>query len=71
MLPFTRRLSLALPILFYVLALVSLWMHLSTGDEPMLMVAVAAGVLGVGIGLALVLHHRAAIDRLCRLSSGV
>jgi len=59
----THRVSFALPILFYCLSLVSLWLHLPTDDVPLLIVAVLAGVLGVGIGVALVLHHRVQIDR--------
>jgi len=59
----THRVSFALPILFYLLALVSLWLYLPTDDVPLLIVALLAGVLGIGIGVALVLHHRVAIDR--------
>jgi len=59
-LPFTRRLPLALPILFYLLALVALrmHMHLPSGDTPLLIVALLAGLLGIGIGVGLVLRHR-------------
>jgi hypothetical protein len=59
----THRVSFALPILFYLLALAALWLHLPTDDVPMLIVAVLAGVLGIGIGVAVVLHHRVMIDR--------
>lgn len=59
----TQRISFALPILFYLLALVALWLHLPTEDTPLLVVAVLAGVLGIGIGVALVRHHNVAIDR--------
>lgn len=59
----THRVSFALPILFYLLALVALWLYLPTEDVPLLVVALLAGVLGIGIGVALVLHHRVAIDR--------
>lgn len=65
--PLTRRVSLALPILFYLLALVALWLHLRTQDTPLLIVALLAGLAGVGSGVALVLHQRAAVGR---LSSG-
>lgn len=64
----TRRISFTLPILFYLLALVALWMHLPTEDGPLLVVAMLAGALGIGIGVALVRHHNVAIDR---VSSGV
>lgn len=63
----TRRVSLALPILFYLLALCALWMHLSTGDTPMLIVALLAGLAGIGAGVVLVLHQRSTLGR---LSSG-
>lgn len=63
----TRRLSLALPILFYLLALAALWLHLVTGDGPMLAVAFAAGLAGVASGAALVVHQRSVVGR---LSSG-
>lgn len=66
-LPMTQRISFALPILFYLLALVALWLHLPTADTPLLIVAVLAGVLGIGIGVALVRHHNVVIDR---VSSG-
>lgn len=69
-LPLARRFSLALPILFYLLALVSLWMHLSTDDRPMLVVAVLAGLAGIGIAAGLVLHQRAVVGRVGRVSSG-
>ena len=59
----TRRISLALPILFYLLALSALWVHLPTDDGPMLVVALLAGAIAIGIGTALVLHHRASIER--------
>ena len=59
----TRRISFALPILFYLLALVALWLHLPTEDGPMLVVAMLAGALGIGIGVALVRHHNVAFDR--------
>lgn len=59
----TRRISFALPILFYLLALAALWLHLPTRDTPLLIVAVLAGGLGIGIGVALVCHHNVAIDR--------
>ena len=59
----THRVSFALPILFYLLALVALWLHLPTEDTPMLVVAVLAGALGIGIGVALVRHHNVVIDR--------
>ena len=62
-LPMTRRLSLALPILFYLLALVALRMHLPTGDGPLLIVALLAGLLGVGACAGLVMHHRSAVRR--------
>lgn len=65
--PLTHRISFALPILFYLLALVALWLHLPTDDTPLLIVALLAGVLGIGIGVALVRHHNVAIDR---VSSG-
>jgi uncharacterized membrane-anchored protein YitT (DUF2179 family) len=58
----THRISFALPILFYFLSLVALWLYLPTDDVPLLIVAVLAGVVGIGIGVALVLHHRVAID---------
>lgn len=57
----THRVSFALPILFYLLALAALWLHLPTEDTPLLIVAMLAGALGIGIGVALVLHHRVAI----------
>ena len=57
----TRRVSFALPILFYLLALAALWLHLPTDDTPMLVVALLAGALGIGIGIAVVLHHRVEI----------
>ena len=59
----TRRISLALPILFYLPALTALWLHLPTHDMPMLIVAVLAGLAGIGIGVGQVLHHRAAVQR--------
>lgn len=59
----THRVSFALPILFYLLALVAFWLHLPTRDTPLLVVAVLAGVLGIGIGVALVRHHNVVIDR--------
>ena len=59
----THRVSFALPILFYLLALAALWLYLPTDDTPLLIVALLAGALGIGIGVALVLHHRVAIDR--------
>lgn len=59
----THRVSFALPILFYMLALVAMWLHLPTRDVPLLVVSLLAGVLGIGIGVAVVLHHRVAIDR--------
>jgi len=62
--PLTRRLSLALPILFYVLGLVALRLHLPTGDRAMLVVALLAGLVGVGIGVALVMHQRVELGRL-------
>lgn len=64
----THRVSFALPILFYMLALVALWLHLPTDDTPMLVVALLAGALGIGIGVALVIHHRVEIKP---VSSGV
>lgn len=67
-LPMTHRISFALPILFYLLALVALWLHLPTEDGPLLVVAVLAGALGIGIGVAVVRHHNVVIDR---VSSGV
>ena len=65
--PMTRRISLALPILFYLLALAALRMHLPTGDGPMLVLALLAGLLAIGIGAALVVHDRAPLSR---VSSG-
>ena len=65
----THRVSFALPILFYLLSLVALWLHLPTEDVPLLIVAMLAGALGIGIGVAVVLHHRVAIDRVDRVSS--
>ena len=59
----THRVSFALPILFYLLALAALWLHLPTDDTPLLVVALLAGGLGIGIGVALVLHHRASVGR--------
>ncbi|MFK7789406.1 MAG: hypothetical protein AB8C95_07965 [Phycisphaeraceae bacterium] len=59
----THRVSFALPILFYMLALVAMWLHLPTNDVPLLVVSLLAGLLGIGIGVVLVLHHRVAIDR--------
>jgi len=59
----THRVSFALPILFYMLALLSLWLHVPTDDTPLLIVAVLAGVVGVGSAVALVLYHRVEIDR--------
>lgn len=64
-LPMTRRLSLALPILFYLLALAALRAHLPTGDTPMLVVALLAGLVGLGIGFGLVQQQRAAVVRVC------
>ena len=57
----THRVSFALPILFYLLALAALWLHLPTEDTPLLIVAVLAGAIGIGSGVALVLHHRVEI----------
>ena len=67
--PLPRRLPLALPILFYLLALAALRMHLPTGDRPLLIVALLAGLVGIGIAVGLVLHHRVVIDRADRVSS--
>lgn len=64
----THRISIALPILFYLLALVALWLHWPTADGPLLVVAVLAGALGIGIGMVLVRYHNVAIGR---VSSGV
>lgn len=61
--PVTRRLSLALPILFYLLSLVALRLHLPTGDTPLLLLAVAAGLASLLVGAALVLHQRATLGR--------
>ncbi|MEM9348293.1 MAG: hypothetical protein AAGB26_16920 [Planctomycetota bacterium] len=62
-LPLTRRISVALPILFYLLALVALRLHLPTDDMPLLIVALLAGAACIGTGVALVLHQRAAVER--------
>ena len=59
----TQRISFALPIMFYFLSLAALWLHLPTQDVSLLIVAVLAGVVGIGIGVALVLYHRVTIDR--------
>ena len=65
----THRVSFALPILFYLLALAALRMHLPTGDRPLLIVALLARLVGIGIAVALVRHHRVVIDRADRVSS--
>jgi hypothetical protein len=57
----THRVSFALPILFYLLALAALWLYLPTDDLPLLVVALLAGGLGIGSGVAVVLHHRVEI----------
>ncbi|MBX2850812.1 MAG: hypothetical protein KTR15_03590 [Phycisphaeraceae bacterium] len=57
----THRVSFALPILFYLLALVAFWLYLPTDDVPLLVVALLAGGLGIGSAVALVLHHRVEI----------
>ncbi len=59
----TRRISFVLPILFYLLSLVALWLHLPTEDGPLLVVAMLAGLLAIGIGVAVVRHHNVTIDR--------
>lgn len=59
----THRVSFALPILFYLLALAALWLHLPTQDTALLVVSVLAGALGIGIGVALVRYHNVVIDR--------
>lgn len=62
--PMTRRLSLSLPILFYLLALAALWLYLRTDDGPMLVVSLLSGAAGLASGAALVMHQRAAVGRL-------
>jgi hypothetical protein len=59
----TQRVSFVLPILFYLLALAALWLHLPTDDTLLLIVAVLAGAVGLGSGVAVVMHHRATVER--------
>lgn len=59
----TRRLSLALPILFYLLALAALRLHLPTGDTPLLVLALLAGLASFGIGACLVWYHHVTLGR--------
>ena len=61
--PAARRWMFALPICLYLLALLALRLHLPTGATAPLVVALLAGVLAVGSGVALVLRHRVTLGR--------